>query len=289
MKNKKHGSRSWGGSTSTVVGITLVMFVFGLLMFVEYHSYRATHDMQERITFKVDLKEDATDSVALALKQQIEQYPYVKQVDYISKEEAAQLFAEVLDEDFVGFLGYNPLSPSLMVNFRSGILPEHEQNLITQFKTQVAANAYVEGVQYQEHVVNELFDQLYKISWFLIIFIVLLLFVCIMLINNTIRLAIFTQSQTIQTMRLVGAKTSFIARPYLLRSLLYGLLGGLLADVLLGVAIFSFSTRFGLNVYDQQHFIPYIIMATGIPVVGIIIAYCSTWISVRHALKITEK
>lgn len=285
-KNKRHGkTRLWGEHTSTVFSITLVLFVFGLLMFIEYHSYRATHDLQERITFKVDLSPDISDVDAQALKKQISAYSYVKNVDYISKDEAAKIFAEELGDDFVGFLGYNPLYPTLMVNFKTGLVPEREQNIIKQFTSQMNTNPMVTGVVYQENVVNELNDVFYKVSWFLIIFIALLLFICVILISNTIKIAIYATQNTIQTMRLVGAKTSFIARPFLWRSVLFGFLGGLFADVLLCAAIYMFSSQFSLNVLTEQYWLVYSIMAAGIPVVGIIISYFSTLISVHHYLR----
>lgn len=287
-KTKKHGGRTWGGGTSTVLSIMLVMFVFGLLMFIDYHSNRYIHEMQERITFKVDLVPGATDSMAAALTKEIESYEYVKKVDYISKDEAAELFSSILEDDFVGFLGENPLNPSLMVNFRSGIIPEHQQGVISQFKSQVGAHPAVAEVVYQENVVNELLDDFYRISWFLIIFIVLLLFVCVMLINITIRLAIFTEQQTIKTMRLVGAKTSFIARPYLGRGVLYGLIGGLLADAILAAAAYTFAGQLGINIADSQYWVAYAAMAAGLPVVGVVIAYGSTWIAIRRALRLAQ-
>lgn len=285
-KIKQHGkTRLWGEHTSMLFSITLVLFVFGLLMFIEFHSYRATHDMQERITFKVDLESEVTDSAAVVLQKKIQGYDYVKQVDYISKDQAAELFADELGEDFISFLGYNPLYPSLMVNFKSGLLPEKEQPLIESFTKVVGAFPEVTGVVYQENVVNELNDVFYKISWFLIIFIVLLLFICVILISNTIKLAIYATQNTIQTMQLVGAKRSFIARPFLWRSVIIGFLGGLFADLLLGVIVYSFSSQFGLNILTQEFWMIYGIMAGVLPVVGIIIAYFSTFFSISHYLR----
>ena len=95
-----------------MLGITLVLFMLGLLLVIEYHSYRLTHDAQERITYKVDLSPDISDSIALADMAVVEKMPYVKHVDYISKQKAAAIFTEDLGEDFVGFIGYNPLYPS---------------------------------------------------------------------------------------------------------------------------------------------------------------------------------
>lgn len=287
MANKKKHSKmsQWSQRTSTVFGITLVLFVFGLLMFIEYHSYRTTHDLQERITFKVDLSPEITDSTAVMLRDEIAEYGYVKKVDYISKDEAAEIFAEELGEDFVGFLGYNPLYPTLMVNFKSGLVPEKEQDLINQFTRTVSELPMVTGVAYQENVVNELNDIFYKIGWLLIIFIVLLLFVCVMLISNTIKIAIFTSQDTIQTMRLVGATNGFISRPFLWRSIWLGFLGGLFADILLAISVYSFSSQFSLQIFAAQHTMAYGIMAISLPMVGIIISYFSTYISVHHYLR----
>ena len=92
MKNK-------GTNGATILGITLVLFMLGLLLTIEYHSYRLTHDAQERITYKVDLSPDVSDSLATALQARVEQMPYVKHVDYISKAKAAEIFSEDLGED----------------------------------------------------------------------------------------------------------------------------------------------------------------------------------------------
>lgn len=285
-KLTSHGkTRLLGNSASMLLSIMLVLFVFGLLLFIEYHSYLTTHDMKERITFKVDLAPDVSDSAATALQATLAGYDYIKQVDYISAEEAAQLFSDELGDDFVDFLGYNPLYPSLMVNFKSGLLPEREQPLIETFTTTVAQLEGVTGVQYQENVVQELNDLFYRMSWFLILFIALLLFISVILISNTIKLAIYTTQNTIQTMQLVGAKDSFIARPFLRKSVIVGLLAGLLADVAIALAITSFSTQFGLSLMGPDHYLYYGIMAAALPVVGVLIAYFSALFSIKHYLR----
>ncbi|MCF0212424.1 MAG: ABC transporter permease [Bacteroidales bacterium] len=284
-KIRQHGkTRLWGEHTSMLFSIMLVLFLFGMLLFIEYHSYRTTHDMQERITFKVDLQPDISDSSALSLLGTIQQYSYVKHVDYISREQAAELFVDELGDDFVDFLGYNPLYPSLMVNFKSDILPEKDKKVIDMFSHTVGQLPGVTGVAYQENLVSELNNVFYTVTWFLIIFIALLLCISINLISNTMRLAIYATQNTIQTMRLVGAKDSFIARPFLRKSILIGLAGGLIADLLLSIAIYSFSMQFGLAILTQDHLMVYAAMAVVLPLVGILIAYFSTLFSIKHFL-----
>ena len=279
MKNKVN---LWGTHGATVLGITLVLFMLGLLLSIEYHSYRLTHDAQERITYKVDLSPEVSDSLALALKARVEKMDFVKHVDYISKEQAAEIFAEDLGEDFVGFAGYNPLYPSLMVNFNVALLPDNSSETLDRFCAEVGAQEGVTGVAYQENVVGELRDIFYRLSWFLIVFVALLLVITIVLISSLIRIALYSSRDTIATMRLVGAKSSFIARPFRLRSIAYGAIGGLIADCLVFVTLWAFGNQFGIDLLQADHLVWYGLIAVAIILVGILITYLATAITVRR-------
>ena len=279
MKNKVN---LWGTHGATILGISLVLFMLGLLLTIEYHSYRLTHDAQERITYKVDLSPDVSDSLALALKGRVEKMDFVKHVDYISKEKAAEIFAEDLGEDFVGFAGYNPLYPSLMVNFNVALLPDNSSETLDRFCAEVGAQEGVTGVAYQENVVGELRDIFYRLSWFLIVFVVLLLLITIVLISSLIRIALYSSRDTIATMRLVGAKASFIARPFRLRSIAYGAIGGLIADCLVLVTLWAFGNQFGIDLLNPDHILWYTLIGAAIILVGILITYLATAITVRR-------
>jgi cell division transport system permease protein len=279
LKNKVN---LWGTHGATILGISLVLFMLGLLLTIEYHSYRLTHDAQERITYKVDLSPDVSDSLALALKGRVEKMDFVKHVDYISKDKAAEIFAEDLGEDFVGFAGYNPLYPSLMVNFNVALLPDNSSETLDRFCAEVGAQEGVTGVAYQENVVGELRDIFYRLSWFLIVFVVLLLLITIVLISSLIRIALYSSRDTIATMRLVGAKASFIARPFRLRSIAYGAIGGLIADCLVLVTLWAFGNQFGIDLLNPDHILWYAIIGAAIILVGILITYLATAITVRR-------
>ena len=280
----------WETHSSTVLSITLVLFLLGLCLMVEYHSYRTTRDMQERITFKVDLVPDITDEAALVLKTRIETIPCVKHVDYISRQQAAEIFSEDLNDDFVSFIGYNPLYPSMMVNLRADYMPEtsHDarESHIKEFANEVKQLEFVTDVTFQENVVKELNDVFYKVTWFLIIFMVLLVLVSVLLISSTIRIALYAQRDTIRTMQLVGAKSGFIARPFLTHSIWYGLLGALIAIVILANATGIFNQSLGgLDLLNSIHLYWYLGIALLIILTGIVLSYLSTLFAVRRYLR----
>lgn len=285
MKNKVN---LWGTHGATILGIFLVLFMLGLLLTLEYHSYRLTHDAQERITYKVDLTPDVSDSQAMALKAEIAKMPVVKHVDYISKKQAAEIFTQELNEDFVDFAGYNPLYPSLMVNFNVALLPDNSTETLDRFCAEMRHHSFVTGVAYQENIVNDLRDIFYKLSWFLIVFVTLLLVITIVLISSLIRIALFSRRDTIATMRLVGAKASFISRPFRLRSLAYGAIGGLIADLLLLITLWVFSNQFGVDLLNSTHMLWYTLIALAVILVGILISYLSTIATVHRYISKNE-
>ncbi|MCQ2261281.1 MAG: permease-like cell division protein FtsX [Bacteroidales bacterium] len=279
----------WENRSSTILSITLVMFLLGLCMLVEYHSYRLTHDMQERITFKVDLEPEIEEAEAQAILTQIESLPYVKHVDYISRDEAAEIFSEDLNDDFVKFIGYNPLYPSMMVNLKIDYLPEGRQvehaTTIDQFTNDVSKIEKVTNVAYQESVVNEMNSIFYRVSWILIIFMVLLIIVSILMIRSTMSIVLYAQRDTIRTMQLVGAKSGFIARPFLKRSIWYGLLGAIIAILVLAIAVGTFNrTLGGFDLLNTTHMSWYGGIAAIIIILGIVLSYFSTLFTVNKYL-----
>ncbi len=278
----------WGTHTSTVLSITLVLLLLGLLMMLEYHTYRQAHNIQEQITFRVDLRPDLDESESHAIESTIAKMPYVKHVEYISRDEAAKIFSADLGDDFVAFLGYNPLFPSLWVNLRADLLPDNSTRVLEQFKKDVQVLDGVSEVMYQETVVEEMNDIYYKMSWFLIIFIGLLLLLSIILINSTIRIALFAQRETIKTMRMVGAKTRFIVRPFVGRSILYGMLGGLIASVLMVAFMWLFNDRLHLGLDITTDYLWYCGIAIILVVIGVAICWLSTIFAVRHYIRTDE-
>ena len=269
---------------ATILGITLILFMLGLLLCIEYHSYRISHDTQERITYKVDLSPDVSDSLALAIKGRIEQRDYIKHVDYISKEQAAEIFTDELGEDFVGFIGYNPLYPSLMVNFNVSLLPDNSSEVLDSFCKEVGSEEGVTGVAYQENIVLELRESFYKLTWFLIGLMFVLVLISVVLIGSLLRIALYAQRETIRTMRMVGATTGFIMRPFLQRSIIYGAIGGIIASLLMFLAIWVCANEFQLPLTAQEHWTWYGLIAVTLVIVGIIISWLATAVTVKRTI-----
>jgi cell division transport system permease protein len=203
-------------------------------------------------------------------------------VDYISKEQAAEIFAGELGEDFVGFIGYNPLYPSLMVNFNVSLLPDNSTEVLDRFCKEVGSEEGVTGVAYQENIVVELREDFYKLTWFLIVLMLVLVLISVVLIGSLIRIALYAQRETIRTMRMVGATTGFIMRPFLRRSIACGAIGGIIASALMVLAIWICANEFQLPLTAQEHWTWYIIIAVTLVVVGIIISWLATAFTVRH-------
>lgn len=278
----------WGSYFSSIFSIALVLFVLGLLMLLGYFSHVSTTEIKESIVYNVILSPTAEEHEISALNKvlnQKEEYPYVKAVRYISKDEAARTFTAELGDDFVDFLGYNPLFPSFEVNLKSDISAGQLQANIDLFRESLKGYAFVTDVLYQETTVNDLNEMLSNVGIVLVVFIALLLFVSVVLINNTIQIVIYAKRYTIKTMQLVGAKRGFIVRPFLGKSILYGFLGAVIAIVLLAVLVVVFNSRFNyIDINDTTTQMVLSAIAGVIVVFGIAISFISTYFSVRYYL-----
>jgi cell division transport system permease protein len=290
MKNKVN---LWGTHGATILGISLVLFMLSLLITIEYHAYRTTRGAQERITVDVTLlipnniPENVCDSLALADSAIVANLPNVKHVEYISREEAFNEFFEGAKEEDIVPMDTNPMLPHLMVNFNANIIPDTSSASYKDFCIKVAnlCNCPVSTdwaeLPNKQGMVHQLLEIFYKLTWFLIFFVTLLLIITVVLINSLIRIAIYNRRDTITTMRLVGAKPSFIGRPFRLRSIAYGAIGGLIASVLNFIAIWAFSNGFHLNILSGEHLPWYGIISLIVILVGMVITYLSTAITIR--------
>lgn len=228
-KKKKLGSYPF---VSVVFSITLALFVIGLFGLLLLHTNRLKEIIQENIELQVYLNKQTSPNDRMKIEKTLADKEYVlninevPQVSFISKEEAAEQFMEETGEDFLRFLGDNPLRDLYVIQINPDF---HSSEQLQSIKKEIESLFGVYHVVYAESIVESINQNLAKISLILLAFAAILLLTVVILINNTIKLALFSQRFLIRSMQLVGATANFIQRPFLLRASFYGLIAGILA------------------------------------------------------------
>lgn len=267
---------------STVFGIAMVLLMVGLLGLILVHANNLKRYVKENIVLNIFVDDAAHETDVLQLQKQLETNPMVKQTQYVSKELAARNLQKDLGEDFVKFLGYNPLSPSLDVYLKA----DYANNVdIEKFKAELLKNPLVKEVKYQQSLVDEMNQNLTSISLVILVFAGIFVILSVALINNTIRLAIYSQRFLIKSMQLVGATKGFIRKPFLLYGIWHGLLGGLIAIMIL-IATLYFADKQIPDLIILQNYTEFGIVFLGVVGLGIFISGFSTLLAVNKFLRL---
>lgn len=267
---------------STIISISLVLFLMGLLGLIVINAKKISEHVKENIGLSLYLNEEVNDAQLKKLQELIASKPYTNRIEYIDKDQAAEMLKKDLGEDFVDFLGYNPLSASIDVYLNADYA--EEENIET-IATELKRLRNVKEVIYQKDLLAEVNANIRKIGIVILGFSILLLVVVVALINNTIRLAIYSKRFLIKTMQLVGATSSFIRRPFVGRGILNGIISGVIASLLLLGVIFSIRQNLP-EFLELQNFNIYLILFSSVIVLGILISWISTSLAVRKFLRI---
>ena len=267
---------------STVFGIAMVLLMVGLLGLILVHANNLKRYVKENIVLNIFVDDAAHETDVLQLQKQLETNPMVKQTQYVSKELAARNLQKDLGEDFVKFLGYNPLSPSLDVYLKADYANNAD---IEKFKTELLKNPLVKEVKYQQSLVDEMDQNITSISLVILVFAGIFVILSVALINNTIRLAIYSQRFLIKSMQLVGATKGFIRKPFLLYGIWHGLLGGLIAVMIL-IGTLYFADKQIPDLIILQSYTEFGIVFLGVIGLGIFISGFSTFLAVNKFLRL---
>lgn len=275
----------WSANFSTVLSISLVMFLLGFIMLFVYHTYTTSQQIKEQVSFIVYLNLDVDEQQAKELEAEIRKNPKVKTTTYISSTQAAQLMSKVMGEDHLDVLdSVNPYQSSIEVNLKAQALNISE---IKQFIVAVEAKDIVDVVDYRHDLITDINDVVYNVSAFIFILFLCLLFIAITLINHTIRLTISSKRLQIRSMELVGAKPGFIRRPFVSHGVLLGLLGAVFADCLLaGLLYWIYSSIKGLIL--QEHIIVYAAIGSTIIILGVLLSFTFTFRAVRKSMNLNS-
>jgi cell division transport system permease protein len=287
VKKKENGlskTRLRSSYLTLIVSISLVLFLLGVLGIVIINARGLSDYFKESLSFSIMLDEEAKEADIRMLQKDMDAKAYVKSTEYVSKDEAAAKLKKDLGEDFVNFLGYNPLSPSIDVYLYAQYT---SPDSVAKIEKYVMEYGFVKEVYYQESLLYLINENVKKISLFILIISLFLFLIALTIINNTIRLSVYSKRFLIRTMQLVGATKSFIRRPFLVKSIFHGLIAGLIAMTLLLGLLYLVEKEFFLLFTFQNTNILFLLGAA-IILIGIIINVISTFFSVNRYLGISE-
>lgn len=271
---------------TVIVSISLVLFMLGLQGLILLQAQKLSNYVKENIGFTVILKDEVKDVDVARLQKSLDASRFVKSTEFVDKEEAAKELQADLGEDFVEFLGYNPLLASIDVHLDAGYA---NTDSLKWIEADLMQNPKVKEVFYQKNLVALVNENIRKISIVLVAFSTLLLIIAVALINNSIRLAIYSRRFIIRSMQLVGATQGFIRRPFVWRGVLNGVYGAIIAIGFLSGIIYYAQQEFPelIELEDQQIFLS---LFGIVLLLGVLITWMSTGLAVRKYLRIkTDK
>lgn len=216
------------------ISTTLVLLLLGLVVFFVLAANNLSVYVRENINFSVLISDDMKEADILKLQKKFDQQPFVKETEYISKKQALKEQTEAMGTDPQEFLGYNPFTASIEIKLHSEYA---NSDSIAKIEKMIKKNTNIQDVLYQKDLIDAVNENIRNISLVLLALALVLTFISFALINNTIRLAIYSKRFLIHTMKLVGASWGFIRRPFLRRNFWIGVLAAFIADaILMGTA-----------------------------------------------------
>ncbi len=213
---------------SVIISISLVLFLLGVLGLLVLNTKKVSNYFKEKAAITLYLKNGIKKDNILNLQVSIDEQAFTKSTRFISKEEAAEVYKKENGEDFMDFLGYNPLENSIDIYVKADFVsPEKMEEIENMYKN----NQFVSSVSYDKPLIDLLTKNVKRISFFILLFCGLATLVVVVLINSSIRLSVYAKRFTIKTMQMVGATKKFIRKPFIWNSVKLGIIGALLAII----------------------------------------------------------
>lgn len=267
---------------SVVISIALVLFLLGLLALLVLNTKKVADHFKEQIALTIYLKDSAKEVEINQLEKSLALADYTKSATFVSKEEAAKEHSKDIGEDFMDFLGYNPLQNSIDVYFNADYVSEKQIADIAEGLTQ---KGFVDEVNYDKPLIGLLNDNVKRISFWVLVISAIFTFIAVLLINSSIRLSVYSKRFVIKTMQMVGATKGFIRRPFIWKSIKLGIIGAVLALAGMAGVLFSLNRTFPeLHLLNDRLLL--IGIFAGVFFIGIIIAWFSTFFATQRFLNL---
>jgi len=267
---------------SVVISISLVLFLLGLLGLLVLNTKKVADHFKEQIALTVYLKDNAKDVEIEQLKKSLAMAEYTKTSVFVSKEQAAEEQSKEIGEDFMDFLGYNPLQNSIDVHMKADYVDSEQ---IDKIASDITAKNFVDEVIYDKPLIALLNDNVKKISFWILVISGVFTFIAVLLINSSIRLAVYSKRFIIKTMQMVGATKSFIRRPFIWQSVKLGIIGAVLALIGMGIVLYYLNKSFPeLELLRDSTLL--IALFLGVFLMGIFITWLSTFFATSRFLNL---
>lgn len=270
---------------TTIISISLVLFLLGVFSFMILNVNKLQKNIKENIQFTVELKDSFKEIELKQFQKKLDAKSYIRQTRFISKEQAAKEFTEEIGEDFVSFLEYNPLPSIIEINLKSDYTVADS---IAWIEQELSNYNQVSDITYQRSLIEIINKNVKQISIYILIFCLLLGIISVVLINNTIRLMVYSKRFLLRTMSLIGATNSFIRRPFVTSSVFYGLNAGLVANILLFQLIFYLQNevRGIVQLQEMNLLIP---LFAGVLIAGVLISVICTKFALDKYLNLSKE
>jgi cell division transport system permease protein len=267
---------------TTVISISLVLFLLGIVGFLILNVQNLSRHVKENIGVNIELKDNVREADIQQFRKILDARKFVKSTEYITREQAAIETQKVLGEDFISFLGFNPLPASIKVKLNA---PWANPDSILKIESDLKKFPQVGEFYYRKTLIHEINDNVRKISLIIFSFTLLLFLIALTLINNTIRLSVYSKRFVIHTMQLVGATHGFIRLPFIYKGIYYGLLSSMIAILLLLGTIYIVQNQIeGLIDFVEPDILA--LLFAGVIITGILISSISTFFAVNKYLNV---
>ena len=271
---------------SVVISITLVLFMVGFLGLVLLKSTQVANHFKEEVVITLFLKNDTSNNQIENLRSSLIKEIFTRKIVYISKDDAAKFYAEDLGEDFVNYLGTNPLKNSIDIYLNPGfVTPEKMGEIADRFKD----NSYVFEVSYDKPLVTFLTQNIQRVSFWLFVISSFFGLIALILINSSIRLSVYSKRFNIKTMQMVGATKGFIRKPFIWNGVQLGFIGAIISLIGLSVVIYYIDQKIPtLQLTTDYTTLAY--LGGGILIIAFVISWLSTFFATQRFLNLqTEK
>ncbi|MDG1422500.1 MAG: permease-like cell division protein FtsX [Flavobacteriaceae bacterium] len=271
---------------SVVISIALVLFMVGFLGLVLLKSTQVANHFKEEVVITLFLKNDTSKDQIENLRNSLIKKIFTRKIVFISKDDAAKFYAEDLGEDFVNYLGTNPLKNSIDIYLNPGfVTPEKMGEIADRFKD----NSYVFEVSYDKPLVTFLTQNIQRVSFWLFVVSSFFGLIALILINSSIRLSVYSKRFNIKTMQMVGATKGFIRKPFIWNGIQLGFIGAIISLIGLSVVIYYIDQKLPtLQLTTDYTTLAY--LGGGILIIAFVISWLSTFFATQRFLNLqTEK